>query len=86
MKTQITLTIDSEIKDKLQKVAKSLWVNVSTLANMYFIKVVNTWEIEYYKSWDSVEFWEVDKRELTKEDLQKIDNIENRDISSFINI
>gem|GEM_PF-5423915 len=42
MKTQITLTIDSDIKNKLQKVAKNMGTNVSTLANMYFIKVINT--------------------------------------------
>jgi len=86
MKTQITLTIDSDIKNKLQKVAKNMGTNVSTLANMYFIKVINTWKIEYYKSDEGIEFWEVSTNELTQEDLLKIKDIESRDISSFTNI
>jgi antitoxin component of RelBE/YafQ-DinJ toxin-antitoxin module len=42
MKTQVTLTIDKEIKDKFQEIAKKMGANMSTLANMYFTQVVNT--------------------------------------------
>lgn len=42
--------------------------------------------IEWNNDFDIVEFWEVDIDELTQKDLQKIKDIENRDISTFINI
>jgi antitoxin component of RelBE/YafQ-DinJ toxin-antitoxin module len=86
MKTQVTLTIDADIKEKLQKIAKQKWTNMSTLANMYFIKVVNTGEIDYYNDNESVEMWEISIEELSEEDLKKIEDIDKRDISSFINI
>ena len=52
MKTQVTLTIDKDIKDKFQKIAKRMWWNMSTIANMYFTQVVKTGKIDF-SLWDS---------------------------------
>ena len=39
MKTQITLTVDSDVKKKFQEIARQKWTNMSNLVNMYFVLV-----------------------------------------------
>ncbi len=86
MKTQVTLTIDSEIKTKFQKIAKKLWSNMSTIANMYFTQVVNTGKIEYHTDTEDIEMWFIPYEKLSSEDKEAVDRIDRADPSSFINI
>lgn len=55
MKTQVTLTIDADVKEKFQKIAKKLGSNMSTIANMYFTQVVHTGRVEYSLNDEPVE-------------------------------
>lgn len=48
MKTRMTITVDSDVKNHFQKIAKRMWSNVSTLTNMFFVSVINTWSVNYY--------------------------------------
>lgn len=68
MKTQITLTVDADVKKKFQEIAKRKWTNMSTLVNMYFVKVINTGEIDYYRDDEPVEVWFIPYEELSDED------------------
>ncbi|MCH2188781.1 type II toxin-antitoxin system RelB/DinJ family antitoxin [Candidatus Gracilibacteria bacterium] len=86
MKTQVTLTIDADVKDEFQKIAKKLGSNMSTIANMYFTQVVNTGRVEYSLNDEPVELVEVSYDSLSEENKKKVRDIDSRDISSFINI
>lgn len=48
MKTKMTITVDTEIKDQIQALAKRMGSNVSVLTNMFYISAINTWNIHYY--------------------------------------
>jgi antitoxin component of RelBE/YafQ-DinJ toxin-antitoxin module len=55
MKTRMTITVDKDVKDKFQQIAKNLWSNTSTLTNMFFVSVINTWSVNYYDNIDN--YW-----------------------------
>jgi len=48
MKTKMTITVDSKVKNQFQEIAKRMWSNVSVLTNMFFVSVINTWSVNYY--------------------------------------
>jgi len=80
MKTQVTLTIDADIKDQFKKIASDMWANMSTLVNMYFTQVVKTWKVEFYyndnndcSNFDHV--FEVEK--LSKKEKKDIESLSN---------
>ena len=79
MKTQITLTVDSDVKDKFKEIAANVWANMSTLVNMYFTQVVNTWKIEFFYSEKSC------TDSLTKVECEKFSEKEKKDLESLPN-
>lgn len=42
MKTNMTISIDTQIKHRMQHIAKGMGTNISNLVNMYFAHVINT--------------------------------------------
>jgi antitoxin component of RelBE/YafQ-DinJ toxin-antitoxin module len=47
MKTNMTISVDGDLKQKVQLLAKKSGTNLSTLVNMYFAHVVNTGECHF---------------------------------------
>lgn len=86
MKTQVTLTIDSDVKEKFQALAKKMWSNMSTLANMYFTKVIHTWKLEYFCDSQEVDLSFIPYEKLSIEDKASYDRIQKSDKNCFINI
>lgn len=85
MKTQVTLTIDADLKEKFQKIAKKLGSNMSALTNMYYAQVVQTGRVEYHLD-APVEIWSVLESDLTQYDRDAIERIKKADPSTFLNI
>ncbi|MCD5374930.1 hypothetical protein LR010_00590 [Candidatus Gracilibacteria bacterium] len=85
-KTQVTLTIDEDIKKQFQALAKKLGSNMSTLTNMYYTQVVSTGKVEYETDNEPVEIGFIGYDELSMDDKKIVDDINSRDIESFINV
>ena len=85
-KTQVTLTIDKETKEKFQKIAKKLGSNMSTLTNMYYNSVIQSGKVEFEFENEPVEIGFIEYDDLSDGDKRIVDDINSRDISSFINI
>lgn len=70
MKTKMTITIDSEVKNEIQKLAKRMWANVSVLTNMFFVSVINTGSVHYYddNTWEKLYKQYVESSEDDKQD------------------
>jgi len=85
-KTQVTLTIDEDIKKQFQALAKKLGSNMSTLTNMYYTQVVSTGKVEYETDNEPVEIGFIWYDELSMDDKKIVDDINSRDIESFINV
>lgn len=47
MKTNMTVSVDKNLKQKVQMLAKKSGTNVSTLVNMYFAHMVNTGQCHF---------------------------------------
>ena len=56
MKTKITLSIDSEVKKEIIKLAEKMWTNVSVMTNMFYVSALNTRSLHYY-DFDFKDFW-----------------------------
>ncbi len=85
-KTQVTLTIDKDTKERFQKIAKKLGSNMSTLTNMYYNSVIQSWKVEFQFDDEPVEIGFIEYNDLSDEDKRIVDDINSRDISSFKNI
>ncbi|MCH2188941.1 ribbon-helix-helix protein, CopG family [Candidatus Gracilibacteria bacterium] len=48
MKSKMTITVDSNVKEEFQRLAKRMGSSTSTLINMYFISAINTGNVRYY--------------------------------------
>jgi len=80
MKTQVTLTVDSDIKEEFKKIANNMWANMSTLVNMYFTQVVNTWKIDFFyndKKQYSNDINNCEVENFTKEEMKEIEELPN---------
>ena len=86
MKTQVTLTIDADVKEKFQKIAKKLGSNMSTIANMYFTQVVHTGRVEYSLNDEPVEIGYASLNDLWLEWRKRFEEAWKKDISEFLNI
>jgi len=80
MKTQVTLTVDSDIKDEFKRLASKMGANMSTLVNMYFTQVVNTWKIDfiYQEKFPENKYNNfIEINELSKEEDKELKNLPN---------
>ena len=50
MKTQMTITVDSETKEAFSRFAKSIGTNTSNLANMLFVQVTRQQRVSFHES------------------------------------
>ena len=73
MKTQVTLTIDADIKKKFQAIAKEMGSNMSSLTNMYYAHVIETGHIDYVIKNDDI--WQELYREYFDADKDLKENI-----------
>jgi hypothetical protein len=63
-----------------------LGTNASTVINMYLVKVINTWEIDYYKQDEPVEMSFIPWDEMTDSQKKAYKRVWDADPSTFINI
>ena len=88
MKTQVTLTIDADIKKKFQAIAKEMGANMSSLTNMYYAHVVRTGSLDASQSNqdNDIELGFIPYEYLSSQDKVMYEKIHNTDKSNFINI
>lgn len=88
MKTQVTLTIDADVKEKFQALAKKMGSNMSTLTNMYYTHVIQTGHVEYRNTENQmdVEMGFIPYEELSSEDKRMYKKIQKMQNHNFINI
>lgn len=48
-KINVNIRLDAELKKQAQVLADKMWTNLSTVINMYLIKFVESWNLEYRK-------------------------------------
>lgn len=46
-KINVNIRLDSDLKNKASKLADKMGTNLSTVINMYLIKFVESWNLEY---------------------------------------
>lgn len=85
-KTQVTLTIDKDTKEKFQHIAKKLGSNMSTLTNMYYNSVIQSWKVEFQFDDEPVEIGFIPWEEMKEDEKEAYERIQKADISTFINI
>ena len=75
-KINVNIRMDDDLKKQAQILADKMWTNLSTVINMYLIKFVESWNLEYWKGFSKKEIQEVkDKSEKIK--IGKTKNGEN---------
>ncbi len=80
MKTQVTLTVDADVKNEFKKIASDMWANMSTLVNMYFTQVVKTGKVEFFYN-DRADCSNLDHifetEKLTKKEKKDLESLSN---------
>ena len=74
-KINVNIRLDANLKKQAQILADKMWTNLSTVINMYLIKFVESWNLEYRKDFSEEEIKEVENK--TKTEIKKDKNEEN---------
>lgn len=83
MKTNVTLSVDQDIKLRMQHLAKHFGTNLSSIVNMYFAHVLHTWKLEFQADMEIL----FPNSNITKEDIPElIEKMQEVELpESFIN-
>jgi len=87
-KINVNIRLDAELKKKAQILADKMWTNLSTIINMYLVKFVESWDIEYKKvNSKDIDFKKETKIKWSKNESKiskKIDEDNNSFLSAMI--
>ena len=84
--TTLTIRVDSDLKKSVQEFVKSLWMNVSTAVNLFFTDMVENKRFNVSVNRNRVDFWMIDRDELTDFEKKEIERVEQLDKKDFVSI
>ena len=85
--TTLTIRVNSDLKKSVQEFVNSLWMNVSTAVNLFFTDMVENQRFNISVNRNNrVDFWMIDRDELTDFEKKEIERVEQLDKEDFVSI
>ena len=85
--TTLTIRVDSDLKKSVQEFVNSLWMNVSTAVNLFFTDMVENQRFNIsVNRYNRVDYWMIDRDELTDFEKKEIERVELLDKEDFVSI